>query len=78
MTVIAQSQYTVEELEAMLTLAVGQTADLKIQTESFRVWLNWTGIDDGEPADNLVTYEQIVDGRWEEVAVLRARESGDE
>lgn len=51
--------YSLSELEALPTLSVSQTDDLKIEnkTSGFRVWLARTGVDDGEPFDNKVTVE---------------------
>lgn len=44
------------DLEHMKTLAVGQAADLKIDTGTLRVWLN--------SVNGQVEYERLVDGRW--------------
>lgn len=57
-------QYSADDLEAMPTLATGQTDDLKIDTGTERVWLARTGIADGEPYNNRVTIEALVNGRW--------------
>lgn len=54
-----------DELEALPTLAVGQTADLKVDTGTVRVWLSRCGPEDGETEP--VQVERLVDGRWEEV-----------
>lgn len=53
------SRYTLAELEALPTLAVGQADDLKIETESVRVWLSRCTIEDGEPYNNKVTVEKL-------------------
>lgn len=58
--------YTADELNDMPTLAVGQTDDLKVDTGEERVWLARTGVDDGEPYNNRVSHETLVDGRWED------------
>lgn len=59
--------YTLAELEAMPTVCVGQADDLKVETEDTRVWLSCCGIEDGEPFDNKVTIEELVNGQWVEV-----------
>jgi hypothetical protein len=45
-----------KDIENLKTLAVGQAADLKIDTGTFRVWLN--------RVTNEVEYERLIDGRW--------------
>ncbi len=62
--ITSETRYTLEELEVLPTLAEGQTANLKIETETHRVWLNRTGIDDGEQFDNGVCIEHLVNGAW--------------
>lgn len=47
-----------KDIESLKTLAVGQAADLKIDTGEFRVWLN--------RVSNKVEFERLTDGRWEE------------
>lgn len=46
------------DIEHLKTLAVGQAADLKIDTGTLRVWLN--------RVNGQVEYERLVDGRWVE------------
>ncbi len=55
-------QYTVEELEAMPTLAVGQADDLKVDTGEERVWLSRCGAEDGQIY--RIGHEHLIDGRW--------------
>jgi hypothetical protein len=57
-------RYTADELADMPTLSQGQSADLKVDEGGERVWLARTGIADGEPYDNTVTVERLVNGRW--------------
>lgn len=65
--------YTLEELQALPTLAQGQTDNLKVEFASMgreidtRVWLARTGVEDGEPYDNRVSIEKLRDGAWVEV-----------
>ena len=51
-------KYTLAELNALPTLSVGQDADLKIETNTRRVWLFRMTKADGMPYDNQVTIEQ--------------------
>ena len=46
-----------KDIEHLETLCVGQAADLKIDTGTFRVWLN--------RVNNQVEYERLIKGRWE-------------
>ncbi len=59
-------------LEAMPTLSVGQADNLKIDTGDTRVWLSRCTVEDGEPCDNKVTVEGLVDGRWTDTAYYQA------
>lgn len=58
------ADYTLDELEEMPTIAEGQTADLKVETEDERVWLERTGIMDGEWCNDMVTVEFLLNGKW--------------
>lgn len=51
-------------LRSLPTLSVGQADDLKIETETIRVWLSRCGVEDGEPYPNKVTTEHLRNGRW--------------
>lgn len=57
-------KYTKEELEAMPTLHSGHFDDLKIETQTTRVWLSRMTVADGMPYDNMITVEKLIDGRW--------------
>lgn len=57
-------RYTLAELEALPTISAGQTDDLKIETDTRRVWLARTGVADGEAYDNRVTIEEYDGKRW--------------
>jgi len=46
-----------EELEKLPTISQGQADDLKIETDTLRVWLS--------RVDGSVSVEQLVNGRWE-------------
>ena len=56
------STHTIEELEALPTLCVGQADDLKIDTGEERVWLSRCGPEDGEVYQ--IHHETLLDGRW--------------
>jgi hypothetical protein len=63
---------TLDELEVIDTLVVGQADDLKIDNEGFRVWLSRSDTYDGMPYDNAVTIEKLIDNRWIEVLMYEA------
>lgn len=56
-------RYTLQELEAMPTLCVGQAADLKVDDGNIRVWLSRCDVASGEPYDNKVTVEMYDDSK---------------
>ena len=74
MQAVSPIQYHISltDLEAMPTLIQGQADDCKIDTGTKRVWLSRCGVEDGEPYDNRVTIERLVDGRWIEVEYFQA------
>jgi hypothetical protein len=61
------ADYTLDELEEMPTIYEGHTADLKIETEDERVWLERVGVADGEWCNDKVTVEFFLNGKWETV-----------
>jgi hypothetical protein len=72
MTSPTEYHVPLEELEAMPTLYQGQADDCKIDTGTERVWLSRCTTEDGEPYDNRVTIERLVDGCWIEVEYFQA------
>lgn len=58
------TELSLDDLEEMPTISESQTADLKIETEDERVWLERTGVSDGEWCNNKVTVEFLLNGRW--------------
>lgn len=52
--------YTLAQLKAMPTLFVSHTDDLKVDTQSERVWLSRMTRADGMPYNNQVTIEGCV------------------
>jgi CDGSH-type Zn-finger protein len=67
-------RYTLDELEALPTLAVGQADNLKIDNgDGLRVWLCRCGVEDGMPYNNQVTIEEYDGERWSDVETYQAR-----
>jgi hypothetical protein len=69
-------RFTLEELEALPTLSVGQADSLKIEDEDMgvRVWLSRCTVEDGEPFDHKVSIERrAADGRWRTVEVFEGK-----
>lgn len=63
------ARYTLNELETLPTLCVGQADNLKVEGEDnngrYRIWLSRCGIADGEPYENKVTVERCdSSGQW--------------
>lgn len=56
--------WNLADLEALPTLSVGQTDDLKVDRGNRRVWLSRMTVADGMPYDNQVTVEILDRGRW--------------
>lgn len=45
----------------------GWNANLHFDDGDLRFWLHRTGVADGEPYENTISIEQLVDGRWETI-----------
>jgi hypothetical protein len=58
------TELRLDDLETMPTISEGHTADLKIETEDERVWLERVGVSDGEWCNDKVTVEFLLNGRW--------------
>jgi hypothetical protein len=69
-------ELSLEELEALPTLAQGQADDLKIESDTERVWLSRCTVEDGEPWNNKVTVERKFGGSWIEVEAWEAVTDG--
>ena len=65
-------EYTLNELEEMLTLASSQADNLKIDTGTIRVWLSRCTIADGEPHNNKVSVEYLEGGGWKTIRTYEA------
>ncbi len=58
-------RYSLDELEALPTLSVGQADSLKVEKKGeWRVWLSRCHKEDGEPYNNKVTVEAWDGKRW--------------
>lgn len=66
-------RYSLKELKAKPILATGQADDLKIDTGKTRIWLSRCTVEDGEPYDNKVTVEKLINGKWEIVETYQAQ-----
>jgi hypothetical protein len=69
-------ELSLEELEALPTLSEGQADNLKIESDTERVWLSRCTVEDGEPWDNKVTVERLIAGSWVEVEWWEAVSDG--
>ena len=59
------SDYSKAALDKLPTLAVGQVDDLKIETDTERVWLSRLTKADGVGQDHQITVEHLhADGTW--------------
>jgi hypothetical protein len=61
----ADRKWKAEELRRMQTLSTGQADDLKVEGRFVRVWLSRCSVEDGEPFNNKITVEHLINGRWE-------------
>lgn len=66
-------EFTLEQLQTMPTIAVGQTDDLKFDNGVVRVWLSRMSVEDGAPYDNQVTIERNVGGKWKIIKQFQAK-----
>lgn len=57
-------RFSLRDLITMPTLEQGHFDNLKVQTDTKRVWLSRMTVADGMPYDNQVTVEKLVDGNW--------------
>lgn len=56
--------YWLYEFEKLPTIMESHSMNLKIETKSVRVWLSRCTIADGEPYNNRVQIDRLVDGVW--------------
>jgi len=66
-------ELSLAELEELPVIEQGQADDLLIKSDTEKVWLSRCGVADGEPWDNKVTIERLVNGRWTEVEWYEAQ-----
>ena len=57
-------RYTSKQLKEMPTLEQGHYDNLKIKTETTKVWLSRMTVGDGQPYDNEITVEELINGIW--------------
>jgi hypothetical protein len=60
-----KERYSAKELGRRKTRCVGQADDLKVESGDTRVWLSRCTKADGEPYNNKVSIEKLINGRWE-------------
>lgn len=65
-------RYSLKELQAMPTIEQGHFDNLKVQTDTTKVWLSRCTVADGEPYNNKVTIEKLVRGAWTDVETYQA------
>ena len=57
-------RFTAAYLHTLPTLNSGHFDNLKIDDGDVRVWLSRCSTADGEPYDNKITIERLVEGKW--------------
>jgi hypothetical protein len=57
-------RFSLIDLINMPTLEQGHFDNLKVKTDTKRVWLSRMTVADGAEYDNQVTVEKLVDGIW--------------
>ncbi len=66
-------EYTLNELQNLPNLGDSHFDNLKIETKNSRVWLSRCTVDDGEPYNNKVTVERLVNGNWKIIQTYQAK-----
>ena len=65
--------YSLQQLITLPTIGDSQFDNLKIETETTRVWLSRCGVEDGEPYPNKVTIEERINGSWKITNIYQAK-----
>ena len=65
--------YSLQQLKTLSTIGDSQFDNLKIETETTRVWLSRCGVEDGEPYPNKVTIEERINGSWKITNIYQAK-----
>ena len=65
--------YTLAELQALPTIEQAWTGNLKVQTNSKRIWLSRMTIEDGADYNNQVTIETYTNGSWAPILTYQAK-----
>ena len=66
-------KYTLKELVSIPTISSGKFDNLKIETRNIKVWLSRMTVADGQPYNNLVTVEKLVDCHWKTIEEYEAK-----
>lgn len=59
-----KTKYTLTELENMPTITQGQFSNMKYDDGETKILLSRCTIEDGEPYNNKVTVEKLINGNW--------------
>jgi hypothetical protein len=65
--------YSLQELKSLPTLGDSGFDDLKIETDTTRVWLSRCDVNDFEPFNNKVTVENYINNDWEITRIYQAQ-----
>ena len=65
--------YSLQQLESLPSIGDSGFDNLKIETETTRVWLSRCGVEDGEPYPNKVTIEERINGSWKITNIYQAK-----
>ena len=65
--------YSLQELNSLPTLGDSHFDNLKVETNTTRVWLSRGRVEDGEPFNNKVTVENYINNDWEITRVYQAK-----
>jgi hypothetical protein len=57
-------KFSLSEICKMPTIQQGHFDNLVYQSETKRVWISRMTVEDGQPYNNQVTVEKLVDGNW--------------
>lgn len=64
--------YSLKDLHGIKTLSKSHFEDLKVETETERVWLSRCTTEDGEEFNNKVIVEKPINGYWEVTEIYQA------
>jgi hypothetical protein len=61
---IREDNYKLNELEKLETISQSHAMNMKVKTNTMQVWLSRCTIADGEPYDNRVQIDKLINGVW--------------